>query len=76
MSRSVGRRTRSSSSPSAGRDRSRIDGRPAGTSPGEVKLMGFTTLPITVSKAGYKTVTRRFYSKLARDRLFVRLPRR
>lgn len=52
-----------------------IAGRRAGTSPTIVQLMGFSNLPITIEKTGYKPVSTRFYSKRADDKLNVKLSR-
>jgi hypothetical protein len=50
-----------------------IDGRRVGTSPATVQVPGFTIVRITIDKAGYKTVTQRYYSKVLQDRLTVRM---
>ncbi|MEO8552589.1 MAG: PEGA domain-containing protein [Kofleriaceae bacterium] len=52
-----------------------IDGHRAGTSPTVVKVMGFTTLTLQISKPGWKPTTRKLYSKAAVDRLAVKLTR-
>ena len=50
-----------------------IDGRRLGTSPAIIHVPGFTIVRITIEKAGYKTVTQRYYSKVPQDRLTVRM---
>lgn len=52
-----------------------IDGHRAGTTPTVVQMMGFATVNLTFTKAGYQTVTRKVYSKLAQDRVAVKLAR-
>ena len=52
-----------------------ISGRPAGTTPTAVKIMGFTGIAITVEKKGFKPVTEKLYSKVESDRLAVKLVR-
>lgn len=52
-----------------------IDGHRAGTSPTVVKVMGFTTLTLEISKPGWKPATKKLYSKVATDRLTVKLSR-
>ncbi|HEY5937829.1 MAG TPA: PEGA domain-containing protein [Kofleriaceae bacterium] len=52
-----------------------IGGRRAGTSPTMVQLMGFSNLPITIEKTGYKPVITKIYSKRADDKLNVKLSR-
>ncbi|HEY0991907.1 MAG TPA: PEGA domain-containing protein, partial [Kofleriaceae bacterium] len=50
-----------------------IDGRRAGTTPTMVQMMGFATVNLTFSKAGFQSVTKKVYSKLAQDHVFVKL---
>jgi hypothetical protein len=50
-----------------------IDGRRAGTTPTVVQMMGFSTVNLTFSKAGFQSVTKKVYSKLAQDQVFVKL---
>jgi hypothetical protein len=50
-----------------------IAGRRAGTTPTYIDVMGFSTIEITVGKAGYQTVTKQLYSKVPSDRLVVQL---
>jgi hypothetical protein len=50
-----------------------IDGRRAGTTPTVVQMMGFATVNLTFSKAGFQSVTKKVYSKLAQDHVFVKL---
>ena len=52
-----------------------IDGHRAGTSPTVVKVMGFTTLTLEISKPGWKATTKKLYSKSSVDRLAVKLTR-
>jgi hypothetical protein len=52
-----------------------IDGHRAGTTPTVVQMMGFATVNLTFTKPGYRTVTRKVYSKLAQDRVAVQLAR-
>ncbi len=52
-----------------------IAGRRAGTTPTQVKVMGFTGVTLTVEKKGFKTVTQKLYSKLDGERLGVVLVR-
>jgi hypothetical protein len=52
-----------------------IDGHRAGTTPTVVQMMGFATVNLTFSKAGFQSVTRKVYSKLAQDHVFVKLMR-
>ncbi|MGE0547171.1 MAG: PEGA domain-containing protein [Kofleriaceae bacterium] len=53
-----------------------ISGRRAGTSPTTVKLMGFTPLNLTFQKAGYKPTSQKIYSKVAQDRITIRLEKK
>jgi hypothetical protein len=50
-----------------------IDGHRAGTTPTVVQMAGFATVNLTFAKPGFQTVTRKVYSKLAQDRVFVKL---
>jgi hypothetical protein len=50
-----------------------IDGHRAGTTPTVVQMMGFATVHLTFTKPGFQSVTRRVYSKLAQDHVFVKL---
>jgi PEGA domain len=50
-----------------------IDGRRAGTTPTVVQMMGFSTMNLTFTKPGFQSVTRKVYSKLAQDHVFVKL---
>jgi hypothetical protein len=51
-----------------------IGGHRAGTSPTNVDIMGFTGLDITISKPPfYRPITKHVYSKVANDRLSVKL---
>jgi hypothetical protein len=52
-----------------------IAGNRAGTSPTSVKLMGFTTITLTIEKKGYKTVVEKVYSKLDGERRTIKLQR-
>ncbi|MBL9012926.1 MAG: PEGA domain-containing protein [Myxococcales bacterium] len=52
-----------------------IAGRRAGTTPTQVKVMGFTGVTITVEKKGYKTVSQKLYSKVENDSVKVILVR-
>jgi hypothetical protein len=50
-----------------------IDGRRAGTTPMIIQMMGFATVNLTFSKAGFQSVTKKVYSKLPQDHVFVKL---
>ena len=52
-----------------------IDGRRAGTTPTLVQMTGFATVSLTFTKAGFQSVTKKVYSKLSQDRVFVKLMR-
>jgi hypothetical protein len=52
-----------------------INGRRAGTTPTVVQMIGFATVNLKFTKAGFKSVTKKVYSKLPRDRVFVKLLR-
>jgi hypothetical protein len=51
-----------------------IDGRRAGTSPVVVQVTGFQAVRITADKPGYRSVTRRVYTKRAKDRVILTMP--
>jgi len=53
-----------------------IDGRRAGTTPTIVQVLGYTSVDLTIEKAGYKSLTRRVYSKVPQDRMFVKLDKK
>jgi hypothetical protein len=50
-----------------------IDGRRVGTTPAVVQLPGFAQVHVTLTKPGFRPTTRRIYSKLAQDRVVVKL---
>jgi hypothetical protein len=50
-----------------------IDGHRAGTTPTVVQMMGFATVNLTFTKPGFQSVTKRVYSKVPQDRVFVKL---
>ncbi len=50
-----------------------IDGHRAGTTPTVVQMTGFATVNLTFAKPGFQPVTRKVYSKVAQDRVFVKL---
>lgn len=50
-----------------------IDGHRAGTTPTVVQMMGFATVNLTFTKQGFQSVTKKVYSKIAQDRVFVKL---
>jgi hypothetical protein len=52
-----------------------IAGRRAGTTPTQVKVMGFSGVTITVEKKGFKTVSQKLYSKRENDSIKVILVR-
>lgn len=52
-----------------------IDGHRAGTTPAVVQMMGFATVNLTFTKQGFRSVTKKIYSKLPQDRVFVKLVR-
>ncbi len=52
-----------------------IAGRRAGTTPTQVKVMGFTGVTLTVEKPGFRTETQKLYSKSDGERLTVKLVR-
>lgn len=52
-----------------------IAGRPAGTTPTQVKVMGFSGVTITVEKRGFKTETKKLYSKIDGEKISVKLVR-
>jgi len=53
-----------------------IDGRRAGTTPTIVQVLGYTSVDLTIEKAGYKSLTKRVYSKVPQDRMFVKLDKK
>lgn len=50
-----------------------IDGHRAGTTPTVIQVAGFATVNLTFTRPGFQTVTRKVYSKVAQDRVFVKL---
>jgi hypothetical protein len=50
-----------------------IDGHRAGTTPTIVQMMGFATVNLTFTKSGFQSATKKVYSKLPQDRVFVKL---
>jgi hypothetical protein len=50
-----------------------IDGHRAGTTPTIVQMMGFASVNLTFTKAGFQSVTKKVYSKLPQDHVFVKL---
>lgn len=50
-----------------------IDGRRAGTTPTVIQVAGFAIVNLTFTKPGFQTVTRKVYSKVAQDRVSVKL---
>jgi len=50
-----------------------IDGRSAGTTPGKLSVMGFTTLTLEFKKLGYQPTSTKLYSKVPQDKVTVRL---
>ncbi|HEX3474353.1 MAG TPA: PEGA domain-containing protein [Kofleriaceae bacterium] len=50
-----------------------IDGHRAGTTPTVIQVAGFATVNLTFTKPGFQTVIRKVYSKVAQDRVFVKL---
>jgi hypothetical protein len=50
-----------------------IDGHRAGTTPTVVQMTGFATVNLTFTKPGFQAVTRKVYSRLTQDRVFVKL---
>ena len=50
-----------------------IDGHRAGTTPTVVQMMGFSTVSLTFTKSGFQSVTKKVYSKLPQDHVFVKL---
>jgi hypothetical protein len=52
-----------------------IDGNRAGTTPTVIKMMGFSRVNLTFTKAGFRRATKEVYSKLRQDRVFVKLVR-
>jgi len=52
-----------------------IAGNRAGTSPTSVKIMGFTSVTLTVEKKGYSKIVQKVYSKVDQDRIMLKLVR-
>ena len=52
-----------------------IDGHRAGTTPTIIQMTGFATVNLTFTKPGFQSVTKKVYSKLPQDRVFVKLVR-
>jgi hypothetical protein len=50
-----------------------IDGRRAGTTPTVVSVMGFQSLKLEIKKTGYQPQSTKLYSKVAQDKIAVRL---
>jgi hypothetical protein len=50
-----------------------IAGHRAGVSPTNVDILGFTAIDVTITKAGFKPVTKRVYSKVPSDHVLVNL---
>jgi hypothetical protein len=50
-----------------------IEGRRAGTTPTVIQMMGFATVSLRFTKQGFQSVTKKVYSKLPQDRVFVKL---
>ena len=50
-----------------------IDGHRAGTSPGMIKVMGFTTVTLQIDKPGFKPIAMKVYSKVEHDKVFVKM---
>ncbi len=50
-----------------------IGGRRAGTSPTLVQINGFSGIEVRIERAGFKKVSKRFYSKTADDKLYFSL---
>jgi hypothetical protein len=50
-----------------------IDGRRVATTPAVVRVPGFARISLTLTKPGFRRITRQIYSKLAQDRVFVKL---
>ena len=50
-----------------------IAGKPAGSTPTNIDLMGFTTITLTIAKPGWRPVTKKIYSKVPNDHLSVKL---
>jgi hypothetical protein len=50
-----------------------IDGHRAGTTPTVVQMTGFATVNLTFTKQGFQSVTKKIYSKLPLDKVFVKL---
>jgi hypothetical protein len=50
-----------------------IDGRSAGTTPTKLSVLGFTTVKLELKKTGYQPASTKLYSKVAQDKVAVRL---
>ena len=50
-----------------------IDGRRAGTSPTVVQIMGFQSMSLTVERVGFAPMTRRVYSRAAKDSIVIEM---
>jgi len=50
-----------------------IDGRSAGTTPMKLSVLGFTTLKLEFKKTGYQPASEKLYSRVAQDKVAVRL---
>ncbi|HEX5059740.1 MAG TPA: PEGA domain-containing protein [Kofleriaceae bacterium] len=50
-----------------------IDGRSAGTTPSKLSVLGFTTLKLEFKKTGYQPASAKLYSKVAQDKVAVKL---
>jgi hypothetical protein len=50
-----------------------LGGRPAGTSPTIVQVMGFSGIDVRVERVGFAAVSTRVYSKVADDKLVISL---
>jgi hypothetical protein len=50
-----------------------IDGRSAGTTPTKLSVLGFTTLKLEFKKTGYQPTSTKLYSKVAHDKVAVKL---
>jgi hypothetical protein len=50
-----------------------LDGRPAGSTPTKLNVLGFVTLKLEIKKTGYAPQSVKHYSKTAQDKVAVRL---
>ena len=50
-----------------------IDGRSAGTTPMKLSVLGFTTLKLEFKKTGYQPASKKLYSRVAQDKVAVKL---